>query len=189
MGGAGDPGDARDMAQPGNWSAVRKNRRAGALPVRRRGGLRSEKHALSQITNHPQRNKNAPGVIFLYGGEIFPKFTAVARSNAPTKNMQTTTTTASSFQSAVLAVLATDSDRWPQPVIYAEEIDGEMRFGACNQPALSGDEIVWLYVDGDSFGELTGDHEADAVGIALNMYEQAVNDTLDEIERAEKFAN
>lgn len=95
--------------------------------------------------------------------------------------MKITTDTASSFQSAIFDAISTDSARWPQPVIYAEEIAGEMRFGACNQPALSGDEIVWLHVDGDSFGELTGDHEADAGGIATNMYEQAVNDTLDEI--------
>lgn len=103
--------------------------------------------------------------------------------------MTTTTTTASSFQSAILAVLATDSARWPQPVIYAEEINGEMSFDACNAPAMPSDAIPWMFVEGDSFGELTGDHEADAAGIAANMYEQAVNDTLEEIERAEKFAN
>lgn len=103
--------------------------------------------------------------------------------------MKTTTTTASSFQSAILAVLSTDSASWPQPVIYAEEIDGEMKFDAANAPAMPSDAIPWLYVEADSFGDLSGDHEADAGGIAVNMYEQAVNDTLDEIERLEKFAN
>lgn len=103
--------------------------------------------------------------------------------------MKTTTQTATSFQSAILAVLTTESDRWPQPVIYAEEIDGEMRFDACNAPAMPNDAILWMAVEGDSFGELTGDYETDAGGIATNMYEQAVNDTLDEIERRAEFAN
>jgi hypothetical protein len=112
--------------------------------------------------------------------------TAVAGRNANTnqiKIMKTTPQTASSFQSAVLAILSTDSESWPQPVIYAEDVEGEMVFGACNAPALGGDEIVWMYVQADSFGELTGDHESDASGIAVNLYEQAVNDTLDEITR------
>ena len=103
--------------------------------------------------------------------------------------MKTTTDTAASFQSAILAVLSTESDRWPQPVIYAEEIDGEMRFDASNAPAVPSDAIAWLYVEGDSFGCLTGDHESDAGGIAANMYEQAVSDTLDEVDRRAEFAN
>lgn len=103
--------------------------------------------------------------------------------------MKITTETASSFQSAILAVLSTDPARWPQPVIYAEEIDGEMRFDACNAPAMPSDAIPWMFVEGDSFGDLTGDHESDAGGITVNLYEQAINDTLDEIERQEKFAN
>ena len=103
--------------------------------------------------------------------------------------MKTTTETASSFETAILAALSTDPARWPQPVIYAEEIDGEMRFDACNAPAMPSDAIIWMFVEGDSFGDLTGDHESDAGGIAVNLYEQAVNDTLDEIERQEKFTN
>ena len=93
--------------------------------------------------------------------------------------MTTTPKTANSFQSAILEVLSTDSDRWPQPVIYAEEIEGEMVFDACNAPAMPYDAIAWLYVQGDSFGDLSGDHEADAAGISVNVYEQAVNDILD----------
>lgn len=100
--------------------------------------------------------------------------------------MKTTPQTASTFQTAVLAVLSTDPDRWPQPVIYAEEIDGEMRFDASNEPAMPADAIPWLYVQGDSFGDLTGDHDSDACGIAVNMYETAVGDTLDEIDRREE---
>jgi hypothetical protein len=93
--------------------------------------------------------------------------------------MKTTQATRRSFNAAVLAVLSSDRDSWPSPVIYAEEVDGEMRFGACNQPALGGDEIVWLCVEGDSFGDLTGDHQADADGIEANCYDQAVSDTLE----------
>ena len=103
--------------------------------------------------------------------------------------MKTTPDTSRSFQAAILNVLSTESDRWPQPVIYAEEVDGEMRFDACNAPAMPSDAIAWMHVEEDSFGDLTGDHEADANGIALNMYEQAVNDTLDEIDRRAGFTN
>jgi len=98
--------------------------------------------------------------------------------------MTTTTETVTSFQKAILAVLSTDNSTWPQPVIYAEEINGEMNFGACNAPAMPDDAIAWVYVQSDTFGELTGNHEYDAGGIAANMYEQAVSDILDETERA-----
>lgn len=90
--------------------------------------------------------------------------------------MKTTESTRLSFNAAVRAVLATESDRWPQPVIYAEEINGVMTFGACNAPATPSGAIVWLNVEGDSFGELTGDHQADADGIESNCYEEAVSD-------------
>lgn len=93
--------------------------------------------------------------------------------------MKTTTATRRSFNAAILAVLSTESDRWPQPVIYAEESGADMIFGACNAPATPADAIVWLNVEGDSFGELTGDHQADADGIECNMFDDAVNDVND----------
>lgn len=84
------------------------------------------------------------------------------------------------FRTAVLAVLSTESETWDQPVIYAEHVEGDKyRFDACNAPAMPEDAIVWLYVEADSFGELSGDHEADADGIEANMFEQAVNDVND----------
>jgi hypothetical protein len=89
------------------------------------------------------------------------------------------TTSRATFRDAVLAVLTADSASWPQPVIYAEDIDGEMRFDACNAPAMPSDAILWLAVEGDSFGDLTGDHEADADAIEDNMFEDAVNDVND----------
>lgn len=105
------------------------------------------------------------------------------------KSMKTTTATSTSFQTAIFAVLSTASDCWPQPVIYAEEIDGEMRFDACNAPAMPSDATPWMFVQADSFGDLTGDHESDARGICSNLYEQAVNDIRDEIERQDEFTN
>ena len=96
--------------------------------------------------------------------------------------MKITNATRSSFNRAVLAVLSTSSDRWPQPVIYAEDINGDMVFGACNAPATPADAIVWINVEGDSFGELTGDHQSDADGIEANCYEGAVSDIEDAIE-------
>lgn len=93
--------------------------------------------------------------------------------------MKTTEATRRSFNAAIVAVLSTESDRWPEPVIYAEEINGEMIFGACNKPALGGEGIVWLQVEGDSFGELSGDHQTDADGIEAKSYEDAVNDILE----------
>ena len=97
--------------------------------------------------------------------------------------MKTITTTAesrASFRQAVLDVLTTDRETWPDPVIYAEYVgDDKYRFGSCNAPALSGDEIVWMHVEPDSFGGLTGDDAADADGIEDNMFEQAVNDCAD----------
>jgi hypothetical protein len=93
--------------------------------------------------------------------------------------MKTTNESRASFRAAVLAVLTADSASWPQPVIYAEDIDGEMRFDASNAPAMPSDAILWLAVEGDSFGDLTGDHEADADAIEDNMFENAVNDVND----------
>jgi hypothetical protein len=93
--------------------------------------------------------------------------------------MKTTDNTRRTFNAAIREILSTDSDRWPQPVIYAEKnAAGEMVFGACNAPALGGSEIVWLHVEPDSFGDLSGDAQADADGIEANCYEQAVQDTL-----------
>jgi hypothetical protein len=99
--------------------------------------------------------------------------------------MKTTTSTNRSFRAAVLAALSTDSATWPQPVIYAQEIDGEMIFDACNAPAMPQDAIPWMHVESDSFGDLTGDHEADSHAIECNMFDQAANDTLDELDRRE----
>ena len=88
----------------------------------------------------------------------------------------TTNESSRTFRNAVLAVLSTDSDTWPQPVIYAEHVDGDKyRFDACNEPAMPEGAIVWLNVEPDSFGELSGDHEADADSIEANMFESAVN--------------
>jgi hypothetical protein len=98
--------------------------------------------------------------------------------------MKSTTATRRSFNAALVSVLSTDSDRWPQPVIYAQDIDGEMTFDACNLPAMPSDAIPWLNVEGDSFGELTGNHQADADGIEANSFEQAVNDVIEASELA-----
>jgi len=89
----------------------------------------------------------------------------------------TTNESRKTFRAAILAVLTTDSDTWPRPVIYAEHIAGDKyRFNACNAPAMPAAAILWLCVEGDSFGELSGDNEADADGIENNMFEDAVND-------------
>ena len=89
-----------------------------------------------------------------------------------------------SFRNAVFAAISTDSDRWPQPVIYAEQVEGDKyRFDACNAPAMPSGAIPWMFVEGDSFGDLTGDHESDADGIEDNMFELAVNDVNDEFVR------
>ena len=97
--------------------------------------------------------------------------------------MKTITTTAESratFRQAIFDVLTTDRDTWPNPVIYAEYVGNDhYRFGACNEAALGGDEIIWMHVDPNSFGGLTGDAEADALGIETNMFEDAVNDCAD----------
>jgi hypothetical protein len=92
----------------------------------------------------------------------------------------TTNESRKTFRAAILAVLTTDSDTWPRPVIYAEHIAGDKyRFDSCNAPAMPSDAIPWMFVEPDSFGDLTGDHEADADGIELNMFEHAINDTND----------
>lgn len=92
----------------------------------------------------------------------------------------TTDESRKSFRAAVHSVLTTDRETWPEPVIYAEYVGGDVyRFGACNAPALSGDEIVWIHVEPDHFGELSGDPDADADGIEANMFEQAWNDVND----------
>lgn len=103
--------------------------------------------------------------------------------------MSINTDTRGSFRNAVLAVLSTDRGTWPNPVIYAEAaqiegpypVESEIRFHACNAPAMPTDcdALPWLYVEADSFGDLTGDHEADALGIEINMYEQAIDDVID----------
>ena len=93
--------------------------------------------------------------------------------------MTTTIATRTSFRSAILAVLECDSASWPQPVIYAQDIDGAMIFDACNAPAMPSDAIPWMYIEADSFGDLSGNNEDDAAGIDLNMFEAAVNDTND----------
>jgi hypothetical protein len=93
--------------------------------------------------------------------------------------MKTTNESRASFRAAILAVLTTESASWPQPVIYAEDIDGEMRFDACNAPAMPSGAIPWMFIAADSFGDLTGDHEADADAIEDNMFEDAVNDVND----------
>ena len=102
--------------------------------------------------------------------------------------MKYTADTSRSFRTAILAVL-TSGDRWPQPVIYAYDIDGVMMFAACNHPAMPSDALPWMFVEGDSFCDLTGDHEADSHGIECNMFEDAVNDTLTEIRFSEMFSN
>lgn len=92
----------------------------------------------------------------------------------------TTNQSRQSFRAAILAVLDADRASWPQPVIYAEHIEGDKyRFDACNEPAMPKDAILWLAVEEDSFGELSGDNEADADGIENNMFEHAVNDVND----------
>ena len=92
----------------------------------------------------------------------------------------TTNESRQSFRLAILAVLKTDSATWPQPVIYAEHIESDKyRFDACNAPAMPSDAIPWLFVEGDSFGELSGNHEADSHAIEDNMFEAAVNDVND----------
>ena len=84
------------------------------------------------------------------------------------------------FRGAVLAVLITDRDTWPEPVIYAEHIEGDKyRFDACNAPAMPSAAIPWLFVSPDSFGDLSGDADADADSIEANMFEAAVNDVND----------
>jgi hypothetical protein len=94
--------------------------------------------------------------------------------------MKTTNESRASFRAAVIAVLTADSASWPQPVIYAEHVEGDKyRFDACNAPAMPSDAILWLAVEGDSFGDLKGDHEADADAIEDNMFEDAVNDVND----------
>jgi len=95
--------------------------------------------------------------------------------------MNATDSTRRSFNAAVKTVLESNRSEWPQPVIYAEERAGEMIFAACNAPALGGEEIVWMYVESDSFGDLSGDAQSDADGIEANNYEQAVSDIEDEI--------
>ena len=93
----------------------------------------------------------------------------------------TTTESRRTFRNAVLAVLSTDSETWPDPVIYAEHIQGDQyRFDACNAAAMPSDAIAWLYVEADSFGELTGDTESDADAIEDNMFEAALNEVNDE---------
>lgn len=92
----------------------------------------------------------------------------------------TTNQSRQSFRAAILAVLGTDSSTWPEPVIYAEHVEGDKyRFDACNAPAMPSCAIPWMFVAADSFGDLTGDHEADADSIEDNMFENAVNDVND----------
>jgi hypothetical protein len=94
--------------------------------------------------------------------------------------MITATKSRETFRNAVLAILDTDSNDWKNPVIYAQNVDGDKYlFDSCNAIAMPSDAIPWLYVEADSFGDLTGDHETDAAGIELNMFEQAINDVND----------
>jgi hypothetical protein len=44
---------------------------------------------------------------------------------------------------------------------------------------MPSDAILWINVEGDSFGDLTGDHQSDADAIEANMFEDAVNDVND----------
>lgn len=90
--------------------------------------------------------------------------------------MNITKNTRKSFNAALVAVLESTPAEWPQAVIYAENLDGEMRFDAANAPAMPGNATVWMYVEPDSFGELIGDAQDDADGIEANCYEQAVMD-------------
>jgi hypothetical protein len=92
----------------------------------------------------------------------------------------TTTQSRASFRDAILSVLNADRASWPQPIIYAEHIGGDkFLFGACNAPARPSDSILWLAVEEDSFGDPTGDNEADADAIEDNLFEQAINDVND----------
>jgi hypothetical protein len=92
----------------------------------------------------------------------------------------TTNESRASFRNAILAVLNADRASWPQPVIYAENVEGDkFIFGACNDPAMPSDAIPWMQCEEDSFGDLTGDNEADADSIEDNLFELAVNDVND----------
>jgi len=97
--------------------------------------------------------------------------------------MKPTQKTRESFRATILDILTDpDGDDYFTPVIYAESIDGEMIFGSCQAAALGGHETVWMHVEADSFGEITGDHLEDTIGIEDNCYAQAVNDILEELE-------
>lgn len=93
--------------------------------------------------------------------------------------MNITENTRKSFNAALVAVLTADSDSWPQPVIYADCKAAEICFGACNRPAMPEDAVVWMYVEPDAFGELSGCAQDDADGIEANMYDQAVLDIIE----------
>ncbi len=87
--------------------------------------------------------------------------------------MKNTVETYTSLETAIKDVLENQGETWPQPVIYFE--DG--KFGACNAPALSGNEIVWMHIEGEhEFGDISGDHANDAAGICCNVFVDAFND-------------
>lgn len=45
---------------------------------------------------------------------------------------------------------------------------------------MPSDAILWMSVEPDSFGDLSGDNETDADAIEGNLFEDAVNDVNDE---------
>lgn len=84
--------------------------------------------------------------------------------------------TRKSFKTAIRTILETSYDRWPDPAIYAENINGEMIFDSSNLPAMPNGATLWMVVQPDSFGELSGNPEDDSLGIEINCFDQAVID-------------
>lgn len=111
--------------------------------------------------------------------------------------MNVTKNTRSTFNAAILeAIEYLDSDaEMTNPVIYAREDEGEdeMVFEFGSEIHLQGDaegeSIVWFHVEGDSFGELSGDHKADADGIEANCFEEAVGSIEDDLQVIEDHKN
>lgn len=95
-------------------------------------------------------------------------------------------TTQRTFNCSVFfALTAVHLDRFDAVNIWATLNSSQrLRFdwGPPGFPLPAG-SIVWEVVDRETFGNLTGDHVADAHGIEANCFESAVKDCLNEFAR------
>ena len=93
--------------------------------------------------------------------------------------MKITSKTRSSFRKSVKDSLdALEEGCMNEPSIYAIEKNGEMVFEFSARLEVPKDGFLWLTVQPDSFGDLSGNNEEDAIGIENNCFEEAAFSSL-----------